>query len=162
MLAPRRVTPPIGSAALLMAVLTPLLSGQTPPATDSKFPDGPGKAALFKVCRDCHGPESAVGQFKTRDEWSKTLDDMAANGAQGTDEEWTQILDYLDRNFSLILVNKAGAADLARTLDVPRETAEAVVKFREENGRFSAIDDLKKVPGLDAAKVDARKDRFVF
>jgi competence protein ComEA len=161
MLAPRRVTPAIGSAALLTAVFTRLLAGQTP-ATDPKFPDGPGKTALFKVCRDCHGPESAVGQLKTRDEWSKTLDEMAANGAQGTDEEWTQILEYLDRNFSLILVNKAGATDLAKTLDVPRETAEAVAKYRDEHGRFGAIEDLKKVPGLDAAKVDARKDRFVF
>jgi competence protein ComEA len=153
-----RVAPAIGSAAFLTAVL----SAQTPPATDPKFPDGPGKTALFKVCRDCHGPESAVGQLKTREEWSKTLDDMAANGAQGTDEEWNQILDYLDRYFSLILVNKAAVPELATTLDVPRETAEAIVKYRDEHGRFAAIDDLKKVPGVDAAKVDARKDRFVF
>ena len=169
MVVPSRVPPAIGSA-LLTAVLTPvltsvffpILSAQTAPATDPKFPEGPGKTALFKVCRDCHGPESAVGQLKTHEEWSKTLDDMAANGAQATDEEWTQILEYLDRNFSLILVNKAGATELANTLDIPRATAEAIVKYRDERGRFSAVDDLKKVPGLEAAKVEARKDRFVF
>jgi competence protein ComEA len=148
----------IAGGALLKAVV----SAQAPPAADSKFPDGPGKAALFKVCSDCHGAESAVGQLKTREEWSQTLDEMAANGAQGTDEEWNQILDYLDRNFSLILVNKADAKQLANTLDLPQPTAESLVKYRDEHGRFSNIEDLKKVPGLDAAKVEARKDRFVF
>ena len=144
------------------AFLTCMLSAQATPAQNRTFPDGPGKAALLKVCNECHGPESAVAQFKMRDEWNKTLDEMAANGAQGTDEEWNQILEYLDKNFSLILVNKADAKQLANTLDVSAATAEAIVKYRDEHGPFSAVDDLKKAPGLDAATVDARRDRFVF
>ena len=148
----------IAGAPLVAAIL----GAQAPPARPSRLPEGPGKAALLKVCADCHGPESAVAQFKTRAEWSKTLDEMAANGAQGTDEEWNQILDYLDKNFSLIFVNKADAKQLANTLDVPEATAEAVVKYRDEHGPFAAVEDLKQVPGLDTAKVEARKDRFVF
>src|SRR5439155_3559224 len=116
-------------------LLTAILSAETPQTTSSKFPEGPGKAALLKVCSGCHGPESAVGQLKTREEWSKTLDEMAANGALGTDEEWNQVLDYLDKNFSLILVNKADAKHLANTLDVEQATGEAIVKYREEHGR---------------------------
>jgi competence protein ComEA len=143
-------------------LLARTLLAQTSPAANPRFPEGPGRDALFKVCRECHGPESAVGQLKTREEWSKTLDEMAANGAQGSDEEWNQILEYLDKYFSLIFVNKADAKQLANTLDVPAETADAVVKYREEHGPFANIDDLKKVPGLDAAKIDARKDRFIF
>src|SRR5919198_977021 len=133
-------------ATVAAALLAAAVSAQTR-SPDSKFPDGPGKAALFKVCSDCHGPEAAVGQLKTRDEWNKTLDEMAANGAQGTDEEWNQILDYLDKNFSLIFVNKADAKQLANTLDVPEATAEAVVKYRDEHGPFAAVEDLKQVPG---------------
>jgi competence protein ComEA len=144
------------------ALVGATVSAQTPPPTDSKFPDGPGRAALFKVCSDCHGAEAAVGQLKTREEWSRTLDEMAAAGAQGTDDEWNQILDYLDKNFSLIFVNKANAKQLANMLDVPQPTAEALVKYRDEHGRLSDVEDVKKVPGLDAAKVDARRDRFVF
>ena len=144
------------------ALVSAAVSAQSPPPTDSKFPDGPGKAALFKVCSDCHGAGASVGQLKTREEWSRTLDEMAANGAQGTDDEWNQILDYLDKNFSLIFVNKADAKQLANMLDVPQPAAEALVKYRDEHGRFSDVEDVKKVPGLDAAKVDARRDRFVF
>jgi competence protein ComEA len=151
-------------AALLTFVVLSVQASQSAQAfqADSRFPEGPGKEALFKVCSGCHGPESAVAQFKTRDEWSKTLDDMAAAGAQGTNEEWNQLLEYLDANFSLILVNKADAKHLAKTLDVAPAIAESIVKYRDEHGPIPAIEDLKKLPGLDAAKVDARRDRFVF
>jgi competence protein ComEA len=152
----------MGGAALVIGVAFGVASPQAPQPNDSPLPDGPGKSALLKVCSDCHGPEAAVGQLKTREEWSKTLDEMAGNGAQGTDEEWNAILAYLDRHFSLIFVNKADAGELARTLDVADADGQAIVRYRNDHGRFETIDDLKKVPGLDRAKVDARKDRFVF
>src|SRR5215831_4077187 len=103
MLACGRVMPVIASLGMLAAIV----SAQTATSKDTRLPDGPGKAALLKACGECHGADSAVGQLKTRDEWSKTLDEMAGNGAQATDEEWSQILDYLDKHYSLILVNKA-------------------------------------------------------
>jgi len=137
-----------------------------PPAsqsdTSSPFPPGPGRDALIKVCGGCHGPESAVAQFKTHDEWTKTLDEMANNGAQGSDEEWNQIAKYLDKHYTLIFVNKAGADDLATTLDVTTDVAEAIVGRRTEKGPFKTVDDLKTVPGLTAATIDVRKDRLIF
>ena len=161
--APRsRVLLAMGGAGLLTAIASGQMAAAQALVKESKFPEGPGKTALFKVCSECHGAESAVGHLKTRQEWSKTLDEMAAQGAQGTDEEWNQILEYLDKNFSLIFVNKADAKQLANTMDISEATADAIVKYRDEQGRFATIEDLKKVSGLDAAKLDARKDRFVF
>ncbi len=115
------------------------------------------------MCKDCHGPESVLAHLKTRDEWNKTLDEMAANGAQGSDREWTDILDYLAKHFSPIAVNKATATELAATLDVPAAVAEAIVRARTDKGRLASIDDLKQAAGGDAApKIEARKDRLVF
>lgn len=115
------------------------------------------------MCKDCHGPESVLAQLKSRDEWSKTLDEMAANGAQGSDQEWTDILEYLAKHFSPIAVNKATATELTAALDVPAAVAEAIVRARTEKGRLASIDDLKQAAGGDAAaKIDARKDRLVF
>ena|SRR5689334_11346294 len=131
-------------------------------AAKARFAPGPGRDVLFKVCNDCHGPESVLGHIKTHDEWNKTLDEMATNGAQATDDEWNQILAYLDQNYSFIFVNKAEAKDLAVTLDVPAEVAASIVSARTENGPFKTIDELKRVAGVDAAKLDARKDRLVF
>jgi competence protein ComEA len=115
------------------------------------------------VCKDCHGPESVLAHLKTRDEWNKTLDEMAANGAQGSDREWTDILEYLVKHYSPVAVNKATATELAATLDVPAAVAEAIVRARTEKGRLASIDDLKQAAGVEAApKIDARKDRLVF
>jgi len=147
------------SPVLLLAVA---VSVRSQDSAGSRLPDGPGRTALLKACSPCHGAESAVGHLKTHDEWKKTLDEMAANGADATDEEWNQILGYLDKHYSLIFVNKAGASDLANALDVPQADGENVVRYRDEHGRFATIDDLRKIPGLDAAKIEARKDRFVF
>ena len=152
----------------VLAFLTPIAVALLPiqsPGAGTRFPPGPGRDALFKVCKECHGPESVLAQLKTHDEWVKTLDEMANNGAQGTDEEWNLIQAYLDQHYSLIFVNKAAARDLGPMLDVPNELAEAIVRARSENGNFKSIEDLKRVPGVDAAvaaKVDARKDRLIF
>jgi len=135
---------------------------QTTTQTDDPFPDGPGKSAFMKVCANCHAPDKVVGPLKTRAEWSQTIDDMARFGAEATDQEFAQIQDYLVAHFSPIGVNKATAKELAATLDVPAAVAEAIVKYREEKGPFASADDLTKVPGLETAKVDARKKRLVF
>lgn len=151
---------PIAAALLARAA-----SAQSPPAqppSASRFPAGPGRDALFKVCTNCHGPESVLGQLKTHDEWSKTLDEMANNGAQGSDEEWNQILAYLVKHYSLIFINKATAKDLESTLDVDPPVAEAIVRRRTENGTYKSIDDLKQVPGVAASAIEARKDRLIF
>jgi competence protein ComEA len=157
-------------AALCVALLSATIAAQgardandakQETTTASRFPPGPGRDALFKVCKECHGPESVLGQLKTRSEWSKTLDEMAANGATGTDEEWNSILEYLDTHYSLIMVNTAPATELAPKLDVSAEVAAAIVSARD-NAKITSIDELKKVPGIDAAKLEARKDRLIF
>jgi competence protein ComEA len=152
----------VGGAALLTTVIFAQPPDPAAAKSSSKFPEGPGKAALLKACSDCHGAESAVAEFKTREEWSKTLDEMAANGAQATDEEWNQILEYLDKHYSLIIVNKSDSKRLANQMDVPESIGDAIVKYREEHGRIASLDDLKSIPTLDAAKLEAMKDRFVF
>ena len=115
------------------------------------------------MCRDCHGPESVLAHLKTRDEWNKTLDEMSANGATGSDQEWTEILEYLVTHYSPIAVNKATAVELAGTLDVAAGVAEKIVQARTEKGRLTSIDQLKQAAGSEAAaKIEARKDRLVF
>ena len=41
-------------------------------------------------------------------------------------------------------------------------TVPVIIQYRNKNGDFHSIDDLKKVPGVDAAKIEAKKDRLVF
>jgi competence protein ComEA len=59
-------------------------------------------------------------------------------------------------------VNRARAPEFAPVLGVSMSVAEAIVQRRAAQGPFKTIEDLKQVPGLDAATVDARKERLVF
>jgi competence protein ComEA len=37
-----------------------------------------------------------------------------------------------------------------------------VLAYRAKNGNFKSIDDLKKVPGIDPAYIESKKDRLAF
>jgi len=127
-----------------------------------RFPDGTGKAELLKVCSNCHEAETVFESPQTASQWSSTLEQMGQFGAEATDREWRLIEQYLDAQLARIPVNAAAAEELQRTFDVNASTAQAIVAYRKDKGNFTSIDDLKKVPGLEVAKVDARKDRLVF
>jgi len=150
-------------AATLAAGSRP--AAQAPPAAaaaQDRFPETTGKAALLKVCSNCHTAESVIQTLRTRQEWTDVVDQMSRYGAEASDQEFDQILAYLVKHFSPIRINKATAKDLESTLDIPASVAEAIVAYRAEKGDFKTVDEVAKVPGLEAAKVDARKARLVF
>jgi competence protein ComEA len=124
--------------------------------------DAAGRATLEQVCTLCHDTTMIFGGNRTVAEWDDVLERMAANGASASEEQAQQIRSYLLRNYGRVNVNRAPAKDLAPVLNVDTATAEAVVTSRTEQGGFKTLDDLKKVPGIDAAKLEARKDRFMF
>jgi competence protein ComEA len=133
-----------------------------------KLPDGPGKATTQKVCGTCHGAELVLGRQEDREGWGSVVNDMIERGAKGTDDEFFEVVDYLATNFSKtspvikINVNKATAKDLEGALRLPAKQAAAIVHQREEKGDFKSIDDLKKVPGIDAGKIEANRNRLAY
>ena len=146
------------TGGVLAGVLMLSISG----AMLDQFHDGPGKPQFVKVCSGCHDAEIVLSQLQTPGEWADTLQSMTQLGAEATEEEWRLIERYIDSNLALILINKAAADELQLTMDVMPEVAAAIVKFRQEKGAFKSVDDVEKVPGIDLAKVDPRKSRFVF
>lgn len=127
---------------------------QNPPA------EHPGKALLETVCASCHAPAVITEQPRTKSGWTEVFEQMIQYGASASDAQFDEIFDYLIRHHSIVNVNKAPAAELEPTLDVTEKVALAIVAYREENGPFKTIDDLKLVPGIDAAKLDARAKRL--
>jgi competence protein ComEA len=82
-----------------------------------------------------------------------------------TREERAAIVEYLAANFrpgGKIYVNFATAKDLESSLEISAGEAEAIVAYRKSKGDFKSIDDLKKVSGVKASSIDAKKDRLVF
>lgn len=136
-------------------------------ALAQQLPEGPGRAETEKLCKQCHEVARSISPRLDRDGWGQTMTKMTAFGMKSTSEEYALVLDYLVKNYPAedvprINVNQATAIQLESVLGLRRSQAKEVLAYREKNGDFKTIDDLKKVPGLDAAKLDAKKDRILF
>jgi competence ComEA-like helix-hairpin-helix protein len=59
-------------------------------------------------------------------------------------------------------VNKASAQDLESSLGLAKAEAEAVVRYREQNGNFKTWHDVAAVPGVPAAKIEGIQKRITF
>lgn len=124
------------------------------------LPEGPGKAEVLKLCRDCHDLDTVTMENRTNESWKKTIAKMGERGAEGTDEQFEAVIAYLTKNFGRTNVNKAAAGEIVSGIDFSPKEAEAIVQYREKNGPFKNWRDLAKVEGLDAARVEAKKDHI--
>jgi competence protein ComEA len=133
----------------------------------AQMPPGPGREETQRVCSGCHELERSISLRQDRDGWKATINKMVGLGAQGTEQEFSAALDYLSQNYPAeaiprLNVNTARAIDFESRLTMKRSEAAAIVKYRAEHGYFKSIDDLKKVPGIDPAKIDAKRDVLMF
>jgi competence protein ComEA len=147
-------------AALLISFLATSLAVMQ--AQD--LPAGKGKDLVENSCGSCHGLDVIVSQHATHDGWASIVDYMVSRGATGTPAEIATIVDYLAKNFpaAKVNVNKATAMDLQTQLELTTKDSEAIVKYRTDHGDFKDWDGLAKVPGIDSAKLTAKKDSIAF
>jgi len=133
-------------------------------AAAQTLPDGPGKDVVQEMCTPCHTLSNVVRARMTKERWAAVVDDMVARGADGTDDEIEQVIDYLAANFAAkrVNVNKASAADLVSSLGVTVSDADAIVRYRTDKGKFKELQDLMKVPDVDSKKIAASKANIEF
>jgi competence protein ComEA len=133
----------------------------------AQLPDGPGKTETEKVCSQCHELARSISLRQDRAGWETTVNKMVGMGAEASGAELKSITDYLAAHFASeevprINVNKARAIDLESGLSLRRSESAAIIEYRTKHGPFKSIEDLKKVPNIDVAKVEAKKDRLTF
>jgi competence protein ComEA len=158
------------ASTLTALALAPQQQPDAKPAVDpqqvsKEFPDGPGKATFLRTCSRCHSPTNVMANGQDEQGWENTITKMVSLGATGSDEDFSDVLDYLVKNFPPqppVNVNNATADQLETGLKLTQKDAEAVVAYRQKSGDFKTLDDLKKVPGIDPAKLDAKKNVIVF
>jgi competence protein ComEA len=128
------------------------------------LPDAPGKETFVMVCSMCHSPTAVIGKQGTRQWWQSKVTEMLQEVSDIPDSDVDAIVAYLAKNFPVVKinVNKAAAKDLETGLELTSKESEAIVQYREAKGDFKTLDDLKKVPGLDAVKIESKKDRLDF
>ena len=131
-------------------------------APADKLPEAPGKAVLMRMCTVCHGTDLITDTSRTAPLWADTLLLMKDFGAEGSEEDWKTVSDYLMAHLAHLDVNKATAVEIEKVFSVNQKVAEGVVAYRDKQGGFKTIDDLKKAPDLDATKIDELKPRLIF
>ena len=148
------------------SVVVALLACAPPAAAQDPFPDGPGKDVAVRMCGTCHPAERSAALRLTRDGWQDVIAKMVSLGAKGSDAELTAVLDYLAANFKgevpkPVNMNTAPAIDLESVAGLLRKEAAALIAYRTKHGPCKALEDLKKIPGVDFRKIDRRRDRLV-
>jgi competence protein ComEA len=159
-IAKRRIVKATGAGVLLIVALT------AAPASAQQLPDDAGKDLLLKVCGGCHQPERSASVRLTREGWEEVIADMIKRGAKGTDEEFGIVLEYLTKHFlgdapRPLNINRATNIELESVAGLTRKEAAAVLAYLDKVGVCKSLDELKKVPGLDYKKIEARKDFIV-
>ena len=99
-------------AALCIFSLMLLFAAFSAYAAD--LPDGPGKAETVRVCGKCHALDQATSLRQTQAGWRETISKMVDLGAEGSDAEFTAILNYLAKNY--------GAGNASPSLTGPTPT----------------------------------------
>jgi competence protein ComEA len=128
------------------------------------LPDAPGKETFVMVCSMCHSPDAVIGKQGSKQWWRSKVTEMLQESTDIPESAVDTIVTYLAKNFPIVKinVNKAAAKDLETGLELTDKESEAIVQYREAKGNFKTLDDLKKVPGLDAVKIESKKDRLEF
>ena len=150
----------LACAAMLAISLraSPSMS-QTPPIDKTtRLADSPQTTVYVRVCAHCHSLDRIESKHRTKSEWSATIEQMLDDGAEMTDEEYETVIDVLIRNFGAVSINRAAAEDLVTVLAISSKDAGVIVAYRTAHGNFADFDALKKVPDVDVAALETRKD----
>jgi competence ComEA-like helix-hairpin-helix protein len=144
---------PLNAGALAFCVL---LSAQGP------LPDAPGKEAVQRICASCHEIDAVIGSRRTKIGWQQSVDDMVSRGAEGSDADMAAVVAYLTTYYGKLNVNTATVQDLEKVLELSGKEAQAIVSYREQNTRIKDFEELKKVPGVSAERLQAKRGLIAF
>ncbi len=120
------------------------------------------QAVLQKVCGTCHALDRVTASRRSRAQWEETTDKMITAGAKATDEEFTAVINYLVSRYGRVNVNTAPAGEIAEALGLSDKEADAVVKQRQDKGKFEDFEALSKTPGVAVQKLEKSRDAISF
>jgi hypothetical protein len=141
------------------AALAAILTGTASPTKPADLLERE-HASLQAHCSKCHDLQIVMDTPMSYAAWHDTVQRMIDRGADGTDDQLAEIMDYLHRTMTTIDVNSAAADELAIVLGAPDSVVKAIIA-RRATRKFANLEELKTVPGIDAASLDA-KSRLLF
>jgi competence protein ComEA len=150
------------SPGVLFICLLPGPWGALGQEQQGPLPEGPGKAAVQRICSNCHEIETVIASRRTRIGWQQMVEDMASRGAEGSAEEMMAVVEYLTAGFGKVNVNAASVGDLVKALELPEKEAQAIVGYRQQHTKIKDFEELLKIPGVSAEKLHAKRGMVAF
>lgn len=131
-----------------------------------QLPDGHGRDTTGAKCIGCHEIERSISLRQDKDGWYRTINKMVGFGMKASDTDINTMADYLSKYFPAdalppVNINTASAIELESRLSLKRSEAAALIAFRKM-AKINSFKDLQKVQGLDAAKLESKRDRMVY
>ena len=90
---------PFATAFVLTTALAATAQNGGGQDSHPKLPAGEGRDVMIRVCSQCHAPEQAADQQLDKAGWKDLVDQMASKGAEATEAEFEQIVQYLATAF---------------------------------------------------------------
>jgi len=152
---------PVGSAA---TAAVPDNAPASPGAGSAPAPDpqlAHEQQTTAAVCGKCHPLELVMDIPMSYDGWHETVQKMIDRGADATEDQLDDIMDYLHREMTTININTADVDELQIVLNVSEPVAQAIIA-RRATRRFSSLEDLRSVPGVDLATLTAKAKMIFF
>jgi len=148
----------VNAGRFLFVVIAACTAMLPAPAEAAEPPD---LKAVQVVCGRCHSTAVFIGKPRSWERWNDVFADMTKRGANGTDEQLERVTRFFLENLTLVNVNTSAAEELAGILGVKEEVAQVVIARRQQQ-RFSNLDQLRAIPGIDEDKLRERKSRILF
>ena len=146
---------------LLLAVSLPAgavvySASQAAPAEPALLPAGKGAELTQKLCATtCHTAESFNGLRRSVSDWRDSVTVMVAYGAQMDPSETAAVVGYLGSVFGpdsppLVDANRAERKDLAKLPGLDAASVEALLTYRQRHGRFESLQQVQALLGAAA------------
>lgn len=120
-----------------------------------------GAEVTARICSGCHALQIVTDTPRDYDAWHDTVQAMIDRGAQGTPEDFGQVMQYLFETMTTVDVNHADQEVLVTVLHTSTANADAIIA-RRGTRPFKSLSELESaVPGLDRALLDSKK-RMIF
>jgi DNA uptake protein ComE-like DNA-binding protein len=144
------VTVTVGALAIVTSSPVRALAGDLAAikAASNLDQDPRDAQAVAQVCTVCHSSSQFLSTPRGSSRWEQVFAEMSGYGADGTDDQLDRVVNYFQRNLTVINVNTSPVEDVKETLQVSDQVA-AQIMARREKQSFTGMDDLSRIPGVD-------------
>jgi putative heme-binding domain-containing protein len=129
------------------------------------LPEGKGKAEFQRICSSCHGVSMATGQRMDQAQWTGVVNDMVSKGAQGTQQDFDNIIAYLTANYGKDRPMTAAPAPAPAPASVPLAAPLSEAEIAKATGLIKAngclschrVDNMGSYVGPDLSDIGASR-----